>query len=93
MGQPRETVSMFAGIADVLARIAPEAVAVAIVSIVFKLLRYALGETGRWDRLMVVVMPLLNLVVLVVLVLIVVAVWWLVADGGALLLLHGSGRT
>jgi hypothetical protein len=83
---------VFAGIADALARIAPEAVAVTIVGIVFKFLTQANCDDGRWRRLMLVVMPLLNLVVLVVLLLTAVAVWWLVS-GGADILLRDFGRT
>jgi hypothetical protein len=80
---------MFAGLADAFARIAPEAVAVTIVGIVFKLLTYAIDNEDRWRRLMSLVAPLMALV----LTLAVVAAWWLLADGGIHVLLHDFGRT
>jgi mannose/fructose/N-acetylgalactosamine-specific phosphotransferase system component IIC len=83
---------VFAGIANVIARIAPEAAAVTIVGIVFKFLTQANRDDGRWRRLMLVVIPLLNLVVLVVLLLTAIAVWWPVS-GGADILLRDFGPT
>jgi hypothetical protein len=84
-------VFVFAGFADVLARIAPVASAVAIVHIVFKLITYAIGDKDRWRRLMFVMMPLLAVIMTVVLALTAVAVWWLVADGGVHVLLNDIG--
>jgi hypothetical protein len=64
---------------------------VTIVGILVRFLFYAIGDADRWNRLMLVVMPLLNLAVLVVLVLTAVTVWWLLADGGVQVLLHDFG--
>jgi hypothetical protein len=78
---------VFAGLADVLARIAPEAVTVTIVGIVFRRLTPAIDDRDRWRRLMFLVVPLL----IVALALAVVAVWWLLGDGGLQIVLHDFG--
>jgi len=76
------------GLGVVLARIAPEAVAVTIVTTVFKLITHSIDDPGRWRRLMIVVVPLLVLIFVVVLALVAVGVWWMVGDGGVDVLLH-----
>lgn len=67
---------MFAGIADALARIAPEVVAAAIVGMIFRLITHAIDDKDRWRRLMFLVVPLL----VVVLALAGMAVWWLLGE-------------
>ena len=79
---------MLAGLGDVLARIAPEASAVVIVHIIFKLITHAIDDKDRWRRLMFIVVPLL----IVVLALVGVVMWWLLADGGVQVLLHEFGQ-
>ncbi len=78
---------MLAGLADVLARIAPEASAVVIVHIVFKLITHAIDDKDRWRRLMFILVPLLALV----LALAAIAVWWLLGDGGLQVILRDLG--
>jgi hypothetical protein len=74
---------------ELLARIAPEAVAVVIVRQLFKLITHAIDDEERWRRLMSLVAPLLALV----LTLAVVAVWWLLGDGGVHVILGNFSRT
>jgi hypothetical protein len=73
---------------DLLARLAPEAVVVVIVRIIFKLLTHAIDDEERWRRLMSVLAPVLA----VVLTLAVVAAWWLLADDGLQVVLHAFGQ-
>ncbi len=78
---------MLAGLGDILARVGPEASAVVIVQIIFKMITLR-HDKDWWRRLMFVVVPLL----IVVLELVGVAVWWLLADGGVHVILGGFGR-
>jgi hypothetical protein len=80
---------VLAHLGDVLARVAPEATAVVIVRIIFKLISHAIDDEDRWRRLMFLAVPLLTLV----LALAVVVVWWLLGDGGLQVILHGIGPT
>jgi ABC-type uncharacterized transport system YnjBCD permease subunit len=69
---------VLASLGEMLTRVVPEATAVVIVRIVFKLVSHAIDDKDRWRRLMFLLMPLLT----VVFALIAVATWWLLADGG-----------
>jgi hypothetical protein len=69
---------LFAGLGDVLNRIAPEATAVAIAHFVFKLITHAIDDRDRWRRFLF----------LVFLALAVVTVWWVFVRGGVQVLLH-----
>ena len=79
---------MIAGIEDVLAHLAPETGAVVIVTLIYKLIRHAVDDPGRWRRLMFLVVPLLAVAV----ALTSVAVWWLLGDGGLQIVMHGFGQ-
>lgn len=74
---------------DVLTTIAPEATAVAIVGIVFKLITHAIDDRDKWRRLMFLVVPLLA--VALALILTGILVWWLLGDGGLPIVLHRLG--
>jgi len=82
---------VLASLGDMLARIAPEASAVVIVHIIFKLITHAIDDSDKWRRFMFLVVPLLTVVLVLVLVLVGVAVWWLMGDGGLQVLIHDFG--
>jgi hypothetical protein len=76
---------------DVLTIIAPEATAVAIVGIVFKLITHAIDDRDKWRRLMFLVVPLLAVALTLALILTGILVWWLLGDGGLPIVLHRLG--
>jgi ABC-type uncharacterized transport system YnjBCD permease subunit len=80
---------VFAQVGNVLARIAPDATAVVIIRIIFKLITHAIDDKHRWRRFVFLMVPLLA----VVLALVAVAVWWLLADGGVQVVTHDFRRT
>jgi hypothetical protein len=87
MGQ-RRILIVFAAIADVLKHVAPEAIVVVIIRIVFKLVTYAIDDENRWRRFMSLAAPLVALVLTLALV----GVWWLLGNDGVNILLHDFGR-
>ena len=79
---------MVQALGDLLAHLAPPAIAVVIVSIVVKLITHAIDDKDRWRRLMFLVILLLTVAV----ALTAVTIWWLLGDGGLQVILHVLGH-